>query len=92
MHNLASITKAFSLLLLLIPNFLFSKVDFVHEIMPILKKNCAECHTDGKKKGGLDMNTRSSFLAGGENGEVAVPGKPSESYFLEAIHGSARSS
>ena len=85
MHNQASITKAVSLLLLLVPNFLFSKVDFVHEIMPILKKHCAECHTSGKKKGGLDMNTRTSFLAGGENGKVAIPGKPAESYFLEAI-------
>ena len=77
--------KKLSLFVLIAPSFLWSKVDFVHEVMPILKKNCAECHTDGKKKGGLDMNTRSSFLAGGENGEVAVPGKPSESYFLEAI-------
>ena len=77
--------KKLSLFVLIAPSFLWSKVDFVHEVMPILKKNCAECHTDGKKKGGLDMNTRSSFLAGGENGEVAVPGNPSESYFLEAI-------
>ena len=41
MHNQASITKAVSLLLVLVPNFLCSKVDFVHQIMPILKKNCA---------------------------------------------------
>lgn len=73
------------LVVLLFPSVLCSKVDFVHQIMPILKKNCAECHTDGNKKGGLDMNTRSSFLAGGENGKVAIPGKPLESYFLEAI-------
>ena len=80
-----TIIKKLSLLVLLVPSFLFSKVDFVHQIMPILKKNCAECHTDGQKKGGLDMNTRTSFLAGGENGKIAVPGKPAESYFLEAI-------
>ena len=80
-----TIIKKLSFLVLLVPSFLFSKVDFVHQIMPILKKNCAECHTDGQKKGGLDMNTRTSFLAGGENGKIAVPGKPAESYFLEAI-------
>jgi len=67
------------------PSFLWSKVDFVHEIMPVLKKHCAECHTGQKKKGGLSMNTRASFLAGSENGKVAVPGKPSESFFLESI-------
>ena len=73
---------------LLPPNFFFSnllvaKVDFVHQVMPILKKNCAECHTDGKKKGGLSMNTRSEFLAGGEGGEIAVPGNADDSWFLE---------
>ena len=79
-----------------IPSFIFSiflflpllvsaKIDFVHQVMPILKKNCAECHTDGKKKGGLSMNTRAEFLAGGENGEMAVPGNIEESWFLELI-------
>jgi hypothetical protein len=53
--------------------------------MPILKKNCAECHTDGKKKGGLSMNTRAEFLAGGENGEMAVPGNIEDSWFLELV-------
>jgi len=85
MRNQATIIKAISLLLLIMPSFLWSKVDFVHEIMPVLKKHCAECHTSGKKKGGLDMNTRSSFLAGGENGKIAVPGKPADSFFLELI-------
>jgi hypothetical protein len=60
-----------------------AKIDFVHQVMPVLKKNCAECHTDGKKKGGLSMNTRAEFLAGGEGGEVAVPGSIEDSYFLE---------
>ena len=60
-----------------------AEIDFVHQVMPILKKNCAECHTDGKKKGGLSMNTRAEFLAGGEGGEVAVPGSIEDSYFLE---------
>jgi len=67
------------------PSSLFGKIDFVHQVMPVLKKNCAECHTEGKKKGGLSMNTRLEFLAGGEGGEVAVPGDPNESYFLEVV-------
>ena len=32
---------------------LSAQPDFIHEVVPILKKNCAECHTDMKKKGGL---------------------------------------
>ncbi|MEK9773831.1 MAG: DUF1549 domain-containing protein, partial [Opitutae bacterium] len=63
----------------------FAKVDFVHQVMPVLKKQCAECHTEGKKKGGLSMNTRADFLIGGEGGEVAVPGDPDDSYFLELV-------
>ena len=66
-----------------LPILLVAKVDFVHQVMPILKKNCAECHTDGKKKGGLSMNTRSEFLAGGEGGEIAVPGNADDSWFIE---------
>ena len=73
------------LFLLFLPFTLSAKIDFAHQVMPILKKNCAECHTDGKKKGGLSMNTRAEFLAGGENGEMAVPGNIEESWFLELI-------
>ena len=75
----------FLLLVFLSPIFLNAKIDFVHQVMPILKKNCAECHTDGKKKGGLSMNTRAEFLAGGENGEMAVPGNIEDSWFLELV-------
>ena len=63
----------FLLLSFTVPILLIAKVDFVHQVMPILKKNCAECHTDGKKKGGLSMNTRSEFLAGGEGEKLQCP-------------------
>lgn len=58
-------------------------VDFVHEVMPILKEHCAKCHTDGEKKGGLAMNTRAELLAGGENGPIVVPGNAAASLLLE---------
>ena len=73
----------FILLTVFLPIFLHGKIDFIHQVMPILKKHCAECHTDGNKKGGLSMNSRSEFLAGGEGGEIAVPGNPDDSWFLE---------
>ena len=33
-----------------------SAIDFVHEVMPILKKHCGKCHTGAEKKGGFAMN------------------------------------
>jgi len=60
-------------------------VDFAHEVVPILRKHCAECHTGDKKKGGLSMNTRASLLEGGENGVVVAPGQAQKSKLLEAI-------
>jgi cytochrome c551/c552 len=60
-------------------------VDFAHEVVPILRKHCVECHAGDKKKGGLSMNTRASLLEGGENGAVVVAGQSHKSKMLEAI-------
>lgn len=60
-------------------------VDFAHEVVPILRKHCVECHAGDKKKGGLSMNTRASLLEGGENGVVVVAGQAQKSKLLEAI-------
>ena len=60
-------------------------VDFAHEVVPILRKHCSECHTGDKKKGGFSMNTRASLLEGGENGVVVVPGQAQKSKILEVI-------
>ncbi len=50
-------------------------IDFAHEIVPILRKYCGNCHTGDKKKGGYSMNTRAALIAGGESGAAVVPGK-----------------
>mgnify|MGYP000673945034 CR=1 FL=1 len=59
--------------------------DFVHEVAPILKKHCAECHTDLKKKGGLSMNTEESFRQGSENGPILDADHPEKSLLLDLI-------
>ena len=59
--------------------------DFVHEVVPILKKHCAECHTDMKKKGGLSMNTEQSFLEGSENGAIIDKAHLEKSLMLDLI-------
>ncbi len=59
--------------------------DFIHEVAPILKKSCAECHTETKKKGGLSMNTEDTFRAGSENGAIINLTHPEKSLLLEVI-------
>ena len=60
-------------------------VDFAHEVVPILRKHCSECHTGDKKKGGFSMNTRASLLEGGENGAVVSLVQAQQSKLLEAV-------
>lgn len=56
-------------------------LDFAHQIAPILKKHCVECHGGNEAKGGFSLNTRELFL----EDDMAAPGKPDESHFLELI-------
>ena len=43
-------------------------VDFAHDVVPLLKKHCGECHTGDARQGGFSMNTREDVLAGGDSG------------------------
>ena len=56
-------------------------VDFAHEIVPILRTHCGECHVGDHAEGGFSMNARSGF----DDAGAAVPGDPDASYFLELI-------
>jgi hypothetical protein len=60
-------------------------VDFSHQIVPILREHCAECHAGDKKKGGFSFNDRESLLEGGEDGAVVVSGKSVASALIKAI-------
>src|SRR5947209_18064690 len=57
------------------------KIDFAHDIVPLIKKHCGECHTNGKRKGSLSLDTRESIL----KAKIAVPGKSSDSELLKRI-------
>lgn len=76
---------AIVLLLLVARIGLTAQVDFSHQIVPILREHCAECHTGDKKKGGLSMNTRADLLKGSENGAVIELGKSAKSKFIEVL-------
>src|ERR1041385_7612265 len=60
---------------------------FRKKIQPILEERCFECHShkSGKMKGGLTLDSRSGWQAGGEQGVVIVPGDPEKSLLIKAI-------
>ncbi|MCC7420289.1 MAG: DUF1553 domain-containing protein [Planctomycetaceae bacterium] len=60
---------------------------FETHIRPLLVKRCYECHSAEAKelKGGLALDTRSGWAAGGDSGPAIVPGKPDESHLIAAV-------
>ena len=62
-------------------------VDFTRDIQPILEASCVKCHGRGKEKGGFRLDTRESFLKGGDAGPAATPGQSAQSYLIELVSG-----
>ena len=59
---------------------------FEHKIRPILAQECYDCHNSrGKSKGGLILDHRAAWQAGGDSGSVIVPRNPKESLLLQTI-------
>jgi mono/diheme cytochrome c family protein len=56
-------------------------VDFAHDVLPLLKARCAECHTNGKYKGGVSFDTREALL----RTKAVVPGDSAKSELLRRI-------
>ena len=69
----------------------FSEGDqlFALKVQPLLSGKCNGCHGDDaeKVKGGYDMLTRESLLAGGDEfgNEVLVPGDAAKSFIIETV-------
>jgi len=61
-------------------------VDFAHEVVPILRKHCGECHTGDARQGGFSLNTREDLLAGGDSGTPGlVPGESATSELVARV-------
>jgi Protein of unknown function (DUF1549)/Protein of unknown function (DUF1553)/Planctomycete cytochrome C len=56
------------------------RVDFAHDVLPLLKARCAECHTGGKHKGGVSMDTRETLIK-----KAVVPGHSDRSLLIERV-------
>ena len=58
---------------------------FELRVAPVLAARCLNCHNDKDREGELSLETAEGFLAGGENGEIVVPGEPDDSPLMEYI-------
>jgi hypothetical protein len=62
-----------------------ARVDFEHEIQPILSR-CTQCHGAGKARAGLRLDNRDAAVAELDSGRRAiVPGRPGESELLRRV-------
>lgn len=73
--------QAGAVLALLFTNLASAEVDFAHQVLPILTEHCAECHSNGKYKGSLSIDTRDALL----ESESVVVGNSAESLFIEVL-------
>ncbi|MEI7683537.1 MAG: PSD1 and planctomycete cytochrome C domain-containing protein [Planctomycetota bacterium] len=60
---------------------------FNDKILPILKQHCLACHShaSGKMRGGLTLDSRSGWQAGGDTGPAIVPGQPEKGLAIAAV-------
>src|SRR3954451_15084138 len=77
MHRLALVAA----LALTAPTLAADKIDFAHDVLPILKARCAECHTNGKYKGGLSLDTREALL----KSKKIVPAHSADSELIKRV-------
>ncbi|MFM8640394.1 MAG: c-type cytochrome domain-containing protein [Planctomycetota bacterium] len=57
---------------------------YTSKVLPLLEARCYECHGNGKRKGGLQMDVRASVVSKDEDGAwIAQPGDPAHSLLVE---------
>ncbi len=61
------------------------KVDFIHDIQPMLSQKCLSCHGTRKQEGHLRWDNKESALTGGEHGPNVVPGNSAHSRVIEMV-------
>ena len=63
-----------------------SEIEFFEsKIRPILVNRCQKCHGSDKQQGGLRLDSRAGWTAGGDQGAAIIPGKPGESLLIRAV-------
>jgi hypothetical protein len=63
------------------------KVTYQDDLTAVFRESCFGCHNADKAKGGLNLATFSSMMAGGSSGTAIEPGDPDNSYlYLLVTH------
>src|SRR5215203_4685114 len=60
---------------------------FAQRVAPLLSRSCLGCHDSAMKRGGLDLSTAKSALAGGDDGPVIAPGSGARSKLVQFVSG-----
>ena len=58
---------------------------FADIVQPLLKQKCAECHGDGKVKGGLRLDSFAAVMKGGEHAPTVSPGHGEKSELVSRM-------
>ncbi|MES2707620.1 MAG: PSD1 and planctomycete cytochrome C domain-containing protein [Verrucomicrobiota bacterium] len=58
---------------------------FESKVRPLLVTHCLDCHGAEKQKGGLRLDSRAAWQAGGENGAALIPGDGERSRLIAAV-------
>jgi hypothetical protein len=63
------------------------KIDFVQDVLPLLKDRCWSCHAGEKQESGLRLDRRDLMMTGGDLGKILEPGKSESSRLIHYVHG-----
>ena len=55
------------------------------KLAPVFKDKCGGCHGGANLKGGLDLRSAKTTIAGGDNGEAVKPGDPDNSLLWQSV-------
>ncbi len=58
---------------------------FASAVMPLLRRECVECHGPDKSKGGLRLDSLAAIMKGGDDGAVVEPGHGANSSLVKRM-------
>lgn len=62
-----------------------AETDFIHHVQPILRAQCVACHNAQKAEGGLNLESLSLLVRGGDSGAGIVAGQGSTSELIKRV-------
>ena len=66
------------------------KISFIRDIAPLMMDNCIRCHTGQNPPGRLNMLSFSTFMRGGQSGNLIAEGNPANSLLINVLKGTAK--